>query len=352
MRRISLRNAPQGVTLARPMVDERGAFVLAAGKSLSLDLTQRLWDRGFRYAYVEHIGFGDLDVKEPLEPHTYMRVRQLLQRMMLTVRDTTSTNVELPLEELHDVTADVCEELARIGPEQGFLPYPAFGALLDQRVASAINIGIVAAIIGRSVKGDVAARHLFSAAMLQDLGLWRATRTQEHVAIIKQLLRPMRDVSPLVKAAVAQHHERLDGTGYPEGMAGEDMHPLAKIMSTVVAYVELVSSAGGVLPHEAQEAMMAGAGTEFDLETVKLLMKYVPGYPVGTVLKLSDGRVGVVVDPGPSGLNRPRVRILPAEYAQPGQRPTSEEESARVREEMVELDLSGQYTLTIASVIE
>lgn len=352
VRRINLRNAPPDVKLAKPMVDERGAFVLAAGKSLSLDLVHRLWDRGFRYVYVEHIGFEDLDVKEPLEPHTFMRVRQLLQRMMLAVRDTTSTEVELPLDDLHELTAEVCDELERIGPEQGFLLYPTWGSLLDERVTTAVNIGVIATLIGRAAQGETAARHLFNAAMLQDLGLWRATRTQEHPAVIKQLLRPMRDVSPLVKAVAAQHHERLDGSGYPEGLTGDDMHPLATTMSTAVAYVELVGPAGGALPHDAQEAIMGGAGTEFDLETVKLLMKYVPGYPVGTVLQLSDGREGVVVDSGPSGLNRPVVRILPEAYARPGQHPADDEAMESAQADMVEVDLSSQYTLTISRVIE
>ena len=49
-----------------------------------------------------------------------------------------------------------------------------------------------------------------------------------------------------MKAIVAQHHERLDGSGYPAGKTGADLHPLGRIMSVVVAYLELLSD--GVLP--------------------------------------------------------------------------------------------------------
>ncbi len=352
MRRIHLRHAPQHAVLARPVVDERGAFVLAAGQPLTMNIVERLWERGFRYVYVEHIGFEQLPVHEPLEPQTFMRLRQLLRRMMLHVRDTPPHQLELPLEELHDVSANACDELSRIRPETGFFLYPTWGPVLDERIALAVNIGVVAAVIGRVLKDDKAARHLFTAALLQDLGLWRAERTQEHVAVIKKMLRPLREVSPLVKTVAAQHHERLDGSGYPENLAGEGIHPLAAIMQVAVAYVEMVCATRGVLPHEAQEALMAGAGAEFDSEAVKTLIKYVPGYPVGTVLRLSDGREGVVIHPGPPGLNRPRVRLLPAQYARVGELPETEEEASAAQAAMVETDLTGQFTLTIERIVE
>lgn len=352
MRRINLRNAPPSVVLARPLVDERGAFVLAAGQPLTLPAVDRLWERGFRWAYVEHIGFEGLPVKEPLEPQTYMTLRQLLRRMMLQMRDARSPQIELPTEDIHDAVTAACDDLSRIKAGEGFFLYPTWGALLDERIALAVNTGVVAALVGRALQGETAAHHLFTAALLQDLGLWRVERTQDHVGVIREVLRSRRDVSPLVKTIAAQHHERLDGSGYPERLTRAAIHPLSVIMVAAVAYVEMVCAPRGPLPHEAQEALMGGGGTEFDLETVKTLIKYVPGYPVGTVLRLSDGNVGVVVHPGPSGLNRPRVRILPARYAHVGEGPATDEEAAKAREDMVEVDLSRQFTLTIERVVE
>lgn len=352
MRRINLRNAPPSVVLARPLVDERGAYVLAAGQPLTLPAVERLWERGFRWVYVEHIGFEGLPVKEPLEPKTYMFVRQLLRRLMLQVRDLRGSQLDLPYDEINEAASMACEDLGRVRPGEGFLFYPTWGALIDERIALAINTGVVAALIGRTLKGEPAARHLFTAALLQDLGLWRVERTADHVGVIRELLRPLREVSPLVKIIAAQHHEKLDGSGYPDGLTGAGMHPLGVIMSAAVAYVEMVCAPKGPLPHEAQEALMGGAGAEFDLETVRTLIKFVPGYPVGTVLRLSDGSDAVVIHPGPPGLNRPRVRVLPARYARVGELPADEQEEAKAREAMVEVNLAGQFTLTIERIVE
>ncbi len=233
MRRINIVNVPPGAVLARPLVDERGAFVLAAGKALNSGTRERLRERGFRYIYVEDIGFEDLQVQEPLEPQTYMRARIATRTMIEQVREMEP--LEVPVEELNGLAGDVCEELERIPPGEGFLLYPEWGSLLDKRLAFAVNVGVIAAIVGRAIEGVSAARHLFVAALLQDLGLWRVERAQEHVAVAKELLRSKKDVSALVKAVVTQHHERLDGSGYPAGKTGEDIHPLARIMSVVVA---------------------------------------------------------------------------------------------------------------------
>ena len=95
---------------------------------------------------------------------------------------------------------------------------------------------------------------------------------------------------------------------------------------------------------------MAGAGTEFDLDAVKTLMRYVPGYPTGTVVRLSGGRHrwwwtralrpgrGCGCCPATSGgraRSRPPRRNL-----------------ERARAEIEELDLAGLYTMTIEAVLE
>ena len=55
---------------------------------------------------------------------------------------------------------------------------------------------------------------------------------------------------------------------------------------------------------------MAEAGVLFDWNAVQTLRKVVPGYPTGSVVRLSTSQLAVVVHPGPPSLNRPRVRVL------------------------------------------
>lgn len=310
MRRVDIRTIPEGAVLARALVDQRGAYVLAAGKAVTETMASRLWERGFRYAYVEAPGFEGIDVREPLEPQTFMHVRQLLAPAVSELmQGKEPLLVDVPVLELQEVTGTACAELAR--QNQGFLLYPAWGTLTDRFIAGVINTAVVAARIGLELGEEEGARHLFLAALLQDLGTWKADRAVDHVGISLNLVRNYRGVSAWVKHIVADHHERLDGSGYPQGKKGEDMHKLPKIMQVAVAYVDMVQEARRpTLPHEAQELLMAEAGTQFDWDAVQALRTAVPGYPAGSVVRLSSGQLGVVVHPGPQGLNRPRVRVL------------------------------------------
>ncbi|HEY8417209.1 MAG TPA: HD domain-containing phosphohydrolase [Limnochordales bacterium] len=313
MRRVDIRTIPEGALLARPLVDQRGVVVLAAGKSVSETMRERLWERGFRHAYVEAPGFEGLKVREPLEDHTYQTVRHLLVDVVAALRrGADPSEVRLPVPALLEATSAACEDLARQQQQpEGFLLYPPWGTLADRFVTDSINVAVVAARVGFAVLGEEGARHLFLAGLLQDLGRWLDDRPSEHVAVSLAMVRGIREISAWVKHIIADHHERLDGSGYPQGKRAEALHPLSRVMAVAVAYLELIMKPRRpTLPHEAQEHLMAEAGTLFDWEAVQALRRVLPGYPVGTVVRLSTRRIGVVVHPGPASLNRPRVRLL------------------------------------------
>ncbi|MBO8142030.1 MAG: HD domain-containing protein [Firmicutes bacterium] len=310
MRRLDIREIPHDAVLARPLVDERGAFVLAAGKEVSLPVRERLWNRGFRHAFVEQTGFEGIEPTEPLEPQTYFQVRRLLLYMADQVRHAKSlSDVDIPAADLTQLAGMACNELARLKGD--FLLYPVWGGMVDRWAALAVNFAVVAARLALDLLSPDDASVLFVAGLLQDLGQWRCERIEDHVTASEEIVRGIRSLNAWSKRVIADHHERLDGSGYPRGKKGDDLAPVSRIMAAAVAYVELLHHPRHpALPHEAQEALMAEVDAKFDRKTVELLRRRVPAYPVGTVVRLSTGKLGVVVQPGPPGLSRPRVRLL------------------------------------------
>jgi len=103
--------------------------------------------------------------------------------------------------------------------------------------------------------------------------------------------------SPLVRAVVREHHERWDGTGYPRGLAGRDIHQLARIAAVADVY-DAVTSERPYMParppHVGVGVITRGAGTAFDPEVVKVFRAAVHPYPVGSELRLAEGPIGVV----------------------------------------------------------
>lgn len=121
-------------------------------------------------------------------------------------------------------------------------------------------------------------------------------------------------------AAVATHHERGDGTGYPAGILGADLPPLGRLLRVADVYAALCEER----PHRAAldrraaltEVLLLAEQGQLDRDFAEYLLN-LAFYPVGTAVELTDGRVGVVVANHPNRLDprapgRPVVAVLAA----------------------------------------
>jgi HD-GYP domain-containing protein (c-di-GMP phosphodiesterase class II) len=144
------------------------------------------------------------------------------------------------------------------------------------------------------------------------------SQLEEHVAMSLDGVARVAPAEAWLADAVAAHHERLDGTGYPSGAQGAQIPRLARLLAVCDVYVSLSSPR----PHRTALSSRA-ALTETLLEAEKgrldtVLAEYLLDlsfYPVGTAVELADGQVGMVVATNPirgdlSSPARPVVQIL------------------------------------------
>jgi HD-GYP domain-containing protein (c-di-GMP phosphodiesterase class II) len=120
------------------------------------------------------------------------------------------------------------------------------------------------------------------------------------------------NVSFLIRAVVKQHHERWDGSGYPEGIAGEQIHQFARIAAVADVYDAVTSDRvyrPPMKPHEGVAIINQGEGTDFDPEVVAVFSRVVMPFPPGSEVELADGRTGLVVDVDPRSPYEPTVRV-------------------------------------------
>lgn len=119
-----------------------------------------------------------------------------------------------------------------------------------------------------------------------------------------------------VKRAVLQHHERMDGTGYPLGLAGEEISMFARILTVVDVFDALVTERPyhkAFTPATALELLMTKT-MHFDMEVLKAFLDTIILYPVGTVLNLSNGECAKVIKNMPGYPQRPLVVALDSGY--------------------------------------
>lgn len=122
----------------------------------------------------------------------------------------------------------------------------------------------------------------------------------------------------VVPAVVRQHHERTDGSGYPDGLAAPHIHEFAQLIALAEAYETMVSPRPykpARLPHEAMstlllEAFGKGCPARFDRRLAASFLRALSLYPIGSGVRLQTGEVGQVVGSNSDAPERPHVRLL------------------------------------------
>ena len=112
---------------------------------------------------------------------------------------------------------------------------------------------------------------------------------------------------------IAEHHERVDGTGYPVGLSGERISLAGKILAVADSYDALICvhpHSAPLPPHLALARLRDLGGAAFDRDVLEHVIRCLGAYPVGSVVETADGRRAVVVGNSPDTPLQPVVRPL------------------------------------------
>lgn len=123
-------------------------------------------------------------------------------------------------------------------------------------------------------------------------------------------------MSDLVLEVIANHHEYLDGTGYPKGLKGDAIPMITRIVTIANVYDNLcnhIDYRQSLTPHEALSKMYAHRRAQFDPSAMATLVKCLGVYPPGTLVRLSNEAIGLVMNVNIGKPLRPRVLIYDAE---------------------------------------
>ena len=140
-----------------------------------------------------------------------------------------------------------------------------------------------------------------------------------HVELGHAFLEAGGDMPAGVLKVCLQHHETLDGSGYPAGLKGDQIDMLSRMAAICDTYDSMVSDTAegcGVNPATAIGQMNFMKGW-FDPEVMQKFIETMGVYPIGSVVRLRSGLLAMVIDQNPSDYTRPRVRAF---YSIPQQR--------------------------------
>ncbi len=133
-----------------------------------------------------------------------------------------------------------------------------------------------------------------------------------------KLLLEGKDVSEVVKDVCLHHHEKVDGSGYPKRLNGETMSLFAKMGAVCDVYDAITSNRpykAGWDPAESIKRMAEWKG-HFDPMVFQAFVKSLGIYPIGSLVRLESGKLGVVIEQGEQSLLKPRVKVFFSTRAQ------------------------------------
>ncbi len=136
---------------------------------------------------------------------------------------------------------------------------------------------------------------------------------KQHVDYSIEVLAETPGLDPEVLSIVAYHHERFDGKGYPKGMKGSEIPVYARIAAIVDFYDAYTHPRPYRPAHSTAQAINAlynGSGTRFQPELVEEFIQCLGVYPTGSIVLLSSGEVGIVIEQNPLRRLRPTVLIV------------------------------------------
>lgn len=261
--------------------------------------------------------------------HEMAEIYSTFQYTLNSIHDRVRDHEPVEASEINKLIDDIMKVLA--DRRNDFTQYILFGLQGESHYAeNAINSTVLSILIAQNMGFP---RHkttvLAAGALLHDIGMLRvpaeilaktdALTPSELQQIKTHPVHSYRIVTKEIKLAeeigltALQHQERWDGQGYPKALKGKDIMVYSRIVAVADAFEAMVSERpyrDSMIGYTAMRTILSDNGRRFDPEILKVFIKSLGIYPIGSIVLLSDASIGRVTENHADAPLRPKIRIM------------------------------------------
>ncbi|KAB8131788.1 HD-GYP domain-containing protein [Gracilibacillus oryzae] len=332
MRLVSTVLLQEGIELARPIYDKNGRILVQKNVKLTNNMVRRLKTGEITYVYIRDKYTDDILITPAISDEERIeainKIKQSFQSFKKEDIRKGSHLIDESSEKLNDVVKGLIDKLL---VQDEVMNYLSDILVTDNYVFQhSINVTIYTLALARKLNFNKKELQVIGlGALLHDIGkIYIPTEIlnkkgklddtefkimKAHTEYGFELLRKSHSLPLLAAHCAFQHHERMDGSGYPRGLSGDKLHPYAKVLGIADVFDAVTSNRvyrAAMLPHKGFEILSNGADRQFDAKMVELFKETISTYPNGITVHLNDGRKGVVTQQNVKFHERPVVRVL------------------------------------------
>ncbi|MBB5173527.1 HD-GYP domain-containing protein [Texcoconibacillus texcoconensis] len=332
MRIKSIDAVSDGDVLGRAIINDEGQALLQAGVTLTKNMATRIKARGVSYIYIEDDLTDDIVPEQPIREKTRTKAVKTIKDCFTFIEKETVLKKSINVDEMADAFTDVITQILNdIQSNQHAISILSDVYCYDSYVFHhSLNVTVYSVALAKRLGyNGRQLEEIGLGAILHDVGKMAVPSeilqkpgklSDEEFDAIKyhaeagfEFLRKSHRFSLLTAHCAYQHHERLNGTGYPRRLKGNDIHPYAQIIGVADVFDAVTSHRvyrKAMLPNEGLELLYSSVDTQFSKELVQTFAKTIAVYPNGLEVTLSNGLEGVVAQQNEHYTTRPIVRVL------------------------------------------
>jgi HD-GYP domain-containing protein (c-di-GMP phosphodiesterase class II) len=342
MKKIPIEELKPGMVFTRTVFGDNYEIVAEPNTPITSKDIENLKKKGVKFVETtgELKGIVKIQEEVPLVDKVESSARELMTFYKSLVDSVESVytnykvNKEILPEKVVNIVEKVIDKISEVGDKNVFLNLINIVDKTKYLPTHVLNATILGLLLGKEMNyPESKLKLLGTGILLMDIGmvfipmsiLERETKLTDeeynkiktHTVLGYKAVVQENNMSPEVGRVCLEHHERWDGTGYPRNLQKQQISEYARVAAIVDTYEAMTRKRvyrDRMMSFEAMRAILTEGSTKFDPDILKVFLRMMSVYPVGSYVMLNTRAIAKVISSDPISPFRPVVKVVYDEF--------------------------------------